>query len=616
MPTVSISGAVSGIDTASLVNQLMQVEGQTQTTLKTRQSAAQKAADAFGTMITSLNSLADKASALAKTSTWVGTTGTSSSSSVTTSATGSASGSLTFDVSALAAAHTLISANAVASTGSAVASGPLTVQDGDGATLGTIAVGSGSLSDVVTAINASDLGLRAAAVQTSPGQYRLQVSNSETGAASAFSLSGLSGFSGVNILTQGSDAQITVGSNPATRYTVNSASNTFSGLVPGLSFTVGRVETGVTVSAAVDGTAVAEKIADLVTAANGALSDLAAQSAYNSSTRTGAALYGEGSIRRLQQDVLGAVGASAAPGVQLTRDGKLTFDKSAFLTAFKADPSGTAAAYGATIGFVPESGITGTVGYASSTSGTRAGAYAVQASVAAAREQWQIEPSGSLEGQTVVVTRGSTTASYTVGVGEGLADAVAAINQRTAAAGLGVTAGISGSTIVLGAGSMGSAGAFQVTLNGTAGTRTVAGRDVAGTIDGETATGLGNLLTLNGSTSGANGLSLRVDATDADTALNGGELGTVTYRPGLAQRLSSLLDSATDTQDGVLALAKQSRLNSVASFQSQIDAWDTRLEARRESLTRQFTAMETAIATLKSQTSAIAGLLTSSSSSS
>ena len=62
---------------------------------------------------------------------------------------------------------------------------------------------------------------------------------------------------------------------------------------------------------------------------------------------------------------------------------------------------------------------------------------------------------------------------------------------------------------------------------------------------------------------------------------------------------------------GVLTSARQGRLTEVKNLQSQIDDWDTRLAAYRDQLTQQFTAMETALATLKSQTSSLAGLSTS-----
>ena len=54
----------------------------------------------------------------------------------------------------------------------------------------------------------------------------------------------------------------------------------------------------------------------------------------------------------------------------------------------------------------------------------------------------------------------------------------------------------------------------------------------------------------------------------------------------------------------------------VKSLQEQIDGWDRRLATYRALLSRQFTAMETAIATLKSQTSSIASLVKATTSSS
>ena len=82
MSNVSISGAISGIDTASLVNQLMTVESQGQTAIKAKQTAAQKAADAYTGLISSLKTLANQSATLAKTSTWQGSSATSSSSNL------------------------------------------------------------------------------------------------------------------------------------------------------------------------------------------------------------------------------------------------------------------------------------------------------------------------------------------------------------------------------------------------------------------------------------------------------------------------------------------------------------------------------------------------------
>jgi flagellar hook-associated protein 2 len=615
MSNVSLSGAVSGIDTASLVNQLMQVESQSQNTIKARQTAAQKAADAYTGLITSLKSLATQSATLAKTSTWQGSSATSSNPSVTATSSGNATGRITFDVTEIAAAHTLISGadTPAGSTSSVVASGgSITVLDDEGATKGSVAVGGGTLAEVVAGINGSNLGLRAAAVQTAPGQFRLQVTSATSGAASAFSLDGLDGFSGMNVLTAGTDAVLTIGKDDATKYTVSSASNTFSSLLPGVSFTVSKKgETDVTVDAKVDGTAVATQISTMVDATNAALTSLASSSAYDVAKKTGAALYGDNGIRGLQQQILSAVGSAGAPGIQLTRDGKVTFDKSAFVKAFEADPVGTAEAFGAKSSFYPNTGVLGKASLLAASDETRPGTYAVGISVAAAKEQWSLTPADPLEGQTFAITQGSLSASYTVGAGKSLAETISAINNRAASAGIALTAAADNGSIVFTANSAGVSGAFQVTLDGSAGNQTTAGRDVAGTIDGQAATGAGNILSLNSTLSQANGLRLLVDVTDADVAASSGAIGDVSYKPGLAQRLSSLLDAVTDSTTGSLSQAKNNRIEDVKDFQDQIDAWDIRLEARRTSLTRQFTAMETALASLKSSSSQITNLLSS-----
>ena len=61
--TSSISGAVSGLDTQSIINSLVSVQANQQTLLQTQQSTAQKRLDAYTSLITSLNSLAAQATA-------------------------------------------------------------------------------------------------------------------------------------------------------------------------------------------------------------------------------------------------------------------------------------------------------------------------------------------------------------------------------------------------------------------------------------------------------------------------------------------------------------------------------------------------------------------------
>ena len=611
MSQVTISGAVSGLDTATIINQLVSAEQAKQNLIKTEQTSAQQAATAYGNLITALGSLATQARTVATTSAWNGATAASSSTGVTATATGNATGALTFDVTSVAAAHTLISADTVGSLNDAVASGPLTVTANDGTTT-TIDVGSGSLSDVVAGINASSSGLVAAAVQTAPGQYRLQVAAQQTGSTSAFTLDGVDGFSGMNVLTQGTDATVHIGGTSDAAFDATSSTNTFSDLVPGLSFTVSKIESGVTVSSTLDGSAVADQVSKLVDSANSILSQISTATAYNVSTKSGGALVGDSTVRTLQQEILGIVSGTDAAGVSLTRDGTLTFDKTAFLTAFRKDPAKVANAFGAQLSFTAAPGVTGTANLVKGTDTTRAGTYPVVLTMSSAREQWRLSPPGGIiAGQTVVVMRGSTIVTYTAGATDTLADAVAAINARVGGAGLGIGAILSGGDIVLTASNPGTASAFTVSADGSTATQVTAGRDVAGTIDGQAATGTGDALSLAKGTGGAVGLTIQTSMSDDDLAASGGAVGSVTYSPGMAQRLLTLVSDATSSTGGMLVAAQQGAQNEVKDFQDQIDTWDQRLSDYRDSLTQQFTAMETALATLKSQTAFLSGLSTS-----
>ena len=80
---------------------------------------------------------------------------------------------------------------------------------------------------------------------------------------------------------------------------------------------------------------------------------------------------------------------------------------------------------------------------------------------------------------------------------------------------------------------------------------------------------------------------------------------------GIAAKLLAISKSASDATTGsIVALANGQDLL-VKDYQARIEAWDLRLEKRREALTRQFTAMETALSSLKNQSTWLAGQINS-----
>jgi flagellar hook-associated protein 2 len=285
---------------------------------------------------------------------------------VTATATaGAAQGSLTFTVDRLATTHSVMAKSTWTNTTDPYNLGStLTIKSTDGTqTFGTINVtssttGAASLDDAVAAINKSGLGLSAAAIQTSTG-YALQVTATSSGAAKAFRIQSDTDSTGADyaVGTQGVDAQISFAnpSNSTQPYTSTSASNTFSNVLNGTSITVSQKSTTpVTVGVSTDPNAIANAVQSMVTAANNALAKISTYT--DSSTGSAAPLKGDFSLLSLTGRVLDAVSSgvgtslldvngkqitssAGSTGVQLTRDGKLTFDPVAFKAAYAANPA-------------------------------------------------------------------------------------------------------------------------------------------------------------------------------------------------------------------------------------------------------------------------------------
>jgi flagellar hook-associated protein 2 len=343
---MSVDGLISGMDTTGLVSQLVQAEAAPQAALKTRLSVTQATANAYRSVNTRFDALRTAADAVLKPETWAAKKATNTAPTSVTVAAGSAAaaGSLTFDVINTASAHSMVTAGNWSATsdphGMAV---PIDVRDENGVSAGSITVGgTGTLSDVVTAINASAFGLSATTVKDELGTLRLQVTSRATGAKEKFDLGTPGTFT---TATQGRDARITIGTTGpgTTSYGVTSPTNTFANLMDGVTVAVTKAETGVTVTVAADPDAVAAKVQALVDAANSALSGIK----NNSDPKGGAAavLKGDTALRELASRVLTALSSGvgtdspAIAGVELNKDGTATFTKADFVAALQADPT-------------------------------------------------------------------------------------------------------------------------------------------------------------------------------------------------------------------------------------------------------------------------------------
>ncbi|MEZ5227431.1 MAG: flagellar filament capping protein FliD [Acidimicrobiales bacterium] len=248
---------------------------------------------------------------------------------------------------------TAVTLNASAGSIAAVMSGPMRLGT---ANTEQVSFGSGTLSEVVSAINNADgLNYGAVAVNTGSG-YRLQLTANETGAAATVGIdqsmfTGLSGTPGVDMfkqLTAAQDAEITFeGVNP---YSITSASNTFKDIMPGVSATVSAVTTTpVTISSTKD----TEKVADAVESLVNDLSTLFARIKQGTKSDVEAGttglLAGSSAPRRAQNELQRAlldpvagnsIISGGAAGITLESDGTIKFDRAAFISAYEADPEG------------------------------------------------------------------------------------------------------------------------------------------------------------------------------------------------------------------------------------------------------------------------------------
>jgi flagellar capping protein FliD len=342
--TMSLStGLISGMDTGSLISQLIQAEGAPQSALKTRLAVTNTTATAYRAVNTAFLAIKDAATAARTPTSWNLTKGTSTSTGVAVNATaGATPGALTFRVPQVATTHAAVSTTRWADTTTAAGLTTLDVRTLDDTTSkGTIALdGTESLAQVVTKINASGLNLSASAVQVTPGQYALQVTSTKSGAAASFLLDGTETFAPTTV---GVDAELRIG-DAAGAYSVYSATNTFDDVLAGASLTVSRKETDpVTAAVASDPDAAAAKMTALVDALNSTLDTVKKQTANQPGSQ--ATLRGDFSVTSLAGQLLdevsrpvGSHGSPAAIGLELSRDGKITFDKEVFLTALKDTP--------------------------------------------------------------------------------------------------------------------------------------------------------------------------------------------------------------------------------------------------------------------------------------
>lgn len=368
MAGLNIPGLATGLDSASIIKQLMAVEANPQTLLKQKVTGVNSKITDMTTLNGKLATLTTQATKLSGTDTLKTFTATTSSENVTATASGAtAEGSLTFTVDKLAAAQTSVT--------KAWATWPdlppvVTFVAPDG-TKTVVTASSASMAEMAAAINGSSAGVSASRVAIGTDAsgntlYRLQLTSKTSGAAGGFqayrgdatttpeaSLTNLLTEPGAATIQSAQDAQITLYKGTAAETALTSKTNVFADIMPGVTATVAKASTDpVTVSVSSDQAATTASVKTMVENIASTIAFIKSQSA---STKTkdasGNAITKSGTfttdslMRGLSQQLAsatqGAVNGTAPStiGISFDKAGVLSFDEAAFTKALADNPT-------------------------------------------------------------------------------------------------------------------------------------------------------------------------------------------------------------------------------------------------------------------------------------
>ncbi len=354
MATITIGGLATGLDTDSIVTQLVALERQrgigSLQTQKTDASSRKIALQTFNgkvaAFLSAINKLKNPDDVLIRTA-------TSSNPSVLTAkaAAGAHSGSTEITVNHLARPAIATSANGKTAATSTVAtgSGSFAFRVGPSGPVQTVNVdATTTLEGLATAINALDAGATASVVNvgtTAAPDFRLRLGSDESGTGQAVGIVTDDTTLGITVTQSALDAEFTVSGfpDPLTR-----DGNTVSDVIPGVTFDLLAAGGPVTVTVGGDDDAVAAQVDAAVKAFNDIVTFVASESEIEQDTESEDRSVNIGplaldstvrgimdSLRRLISDPTDTGDTDgytvlAQVGVTTARDGTLTFNQAAF----------------------------------------------------------------------------------------------------------------------------------------------------------------------------------------------------------------------------------------------------------------------------------------------
>ncbi len=640
MQTLASPGIGSGLDVNSIVKQLMTLENRPLVALDTKEAKLQTRLSAFGALKGALSAFQGSVAALADPAKFNGITATISDSTLASvSATPAAiAGSHSLEIQTLAQSQKLKSAN-FATTNTTVGSGTLTIQFGTYSS-GTftlnadkaaqsivISPSNSSLAGIRDAINQADAGVTASIVNDGSGN-RLVIASKDTGVSNALKITtidsdgnnsdntGLSQFvydastGGVSNLAE------TVAASNASfiidGISISKASNKVTDAIEGVTIDLLKANPGstTTLNLAHDTASTQSAVTSFVKAFNELNKTIVDLSKYDATTKQASILTGDSTVRSIQTSLRnemlnplttagGGLELLTEIGVSFQSDGTLKLDQEK-LSKILNDPTKDISTLFASIGKTSDDQVS----FVSATSDTMNGKYSLNIT--------QIATQGTALGSSaasLTINSGSNdildfsvngvSSSITIAAGTYTASSLASEIQskinglsKITSAGIKVAVTESSGILKITSDQYGSSSTVSITggnakasLFGTP--IETAGLNVAGSLNGITATGTGQTLT---GLSDSSGLVLKI------TGGSVGARGEINFAHGFAAKLDNIVDKMLDNR---LIESRIDGINSsIKDINSQRETLNRRLVGIEERIRAQFTALDSMVASM------------------
>ena len=482
-----------------------------------------------------------------------------------------------------------------------------------------------SLQAVADKINSASTGATASVVSVTEGvstKYRLEITGASSptfvDAGNTLATLGIVQKTASNELVAAQDASYTVDG-----VSLTSSTNTIEGVIPGGKITLLKADATTppttTLSIKSDTDAVANRIKSFTDSYNSAVKFITDNSQFDGDTYETGPLFGDPVARQflstmnslLMSNIPGLTGNYknlTDIGIRIDGTGSLSVDSSKLNTAIQTDSEGVRKLF-QNFGSSSSSSVV----YISGTSSTQPSSpssYGVNITQVATKTQYvaaTAKTSNNTSSETLTFSGnliGSSSYNLTIDVGSNLQTIIDKINNDTKLKDL-LTASNNSGKLQIDSKRFGSNGLFNVVSNQSPlgsnsgvgfnpGTLTN-GLDVAGTINGESAMGVGQFLT--GTKTDGKALGLQIQYSGMST----GNAGNITFTRGMSGIVNSALTMFTDIASGITVTTEKALRDQGELIKNQIDTINKRAAASITELRAKFSQMEQQIAKVQQQ---------------